>query len=184
MLVRALPEVLRQHPDARARIVGAALFGEGDYELEVRAEAQRLEVDHAITWVEFQRDTRSELDAMTVAVHAATVPEPFGQVITEAMARCVPIIATRGGGATEIIEPSTGRRCGRLVDPGDVDGLRDALLEVLESPASAQELATRVQPEIVETYSIDRSVATMREVWRELLRREAPRRRSLSQPKG
>ncbi|HWC23426.1 MAG TPA: glycosyltransferase family 4 protein [Flexivirga sp.] len=184
VLIRALPEVLRRHPEARVRIIGAAMFGEGEYELKARAEAQRLGVDHAISWVEFQRDTRPELDAMTVAVHAATVPEPFGQVITEAMARCVPIIATRGGGATEIVEPSTNRRRGQLVDPGDVAGLRDALMRVLDDPASAQQLATRVQPEIVATYSIDRSADAMRQVWRGLLDQEEPRRHSMLRPKG
>lgn len=184
VLVRALPEVLQRHPDARVRIVGAAMFGAGDYELKARAEAQRIGVDHAITWVEFQRDTRPELDAMTVAVHAATVPEPFGQVITEAMARGVPIIATRGGGATEIVEPSADRQRGQLVDPGDVEGLREALLHVLGNSRAAQELATRVQPDIVGAYSIDRSAETMRSVWRDLLGHGQPRRRSMLRPKN
>ncbi|GGB38131.1 glycosyl transferase [Flexivirga endophytica] len=166
VLIRALPDVLRRHPTARVRIVGGALFGEKSYEAEARAEAERLGVDHAITWVGHQPDTRAELDLLTVAVHAATVPEPFGQVITEAMARCVPIVATRGGGATEIVEPSPDSRRGQLVEPGGVAELRDALLRVLRDPMAAQRLATRVQPEVVDTYSIARSAESMRLVWR------------------
>lgn len=169
VLIRALPDVLEQHPGARVRIVGSALFGEEDYESACRAEAERLGVDHAITWVGHRLDTRPELDRLTVAVHAATVPEPFGQVITEAMGRCVPIIATRGGGATEIVEPAVGRLRGRLVAPNAVEELRDALVEVLDDPNTAQERATRVQPEIVEDFSIERSAAGMRGVWRGLV---------------
>ena len=167
-LIRALPGVLERHPDAQVRIIGAALFGEEDYEVEARAEAQRLGVDHAITWVGHQPDTRPELDRMTVAVHAATVPEPFGQVITEAMARCVPIIASRGGGATEIVEPGPGQLRGRLVAPGDAGELRDALVEVLGDPVAAQRLATRAQPGVIEQFGIGRSAVTMRAVWRDL----------------
>ncbi len=164
VLVRALPAVLEKHPQARVRIVGAALFGEERYEAEVRSEAQRLGVDHAITWVGFLDDPRPELDRCTVAVHAATVPEPFGQVITEAMARCVPVIATCGGGASEIVQPSVGEKRGELIAPGDVDGLRDALLRVLDDSDAAQRLATEVQPQVVETYSIERSAEQMRTV--------------------
>lgn len=168
VLIRALPEVLRRHPDARVRIVGSAMFGEEAYETECRAEATRLGIDEAITWVGRVPDTRPELDRLTVAVHAATVPEPFGQVITEAMARGVPVIATRGGGATEIVEPSSDSPRGQLVEPRNVGALRDALLRVLDDPAAAQRLATRAQPEIVAAYSIDRSAESMRTVWRRL----------------
>ena len=39
---------------------------------------------------------------MDVFVHASVVPEPFGQVILEAMAAGVPVAAAAGGGASEI----------------------------------------------------------------------------------
>ena len=53
-------------------------------------------------------------------------PEPFGQVVVEALARCVPVVATDAGGIPEILTPSAGASFGRLVPPGDVAALADA----------------------------------------------------------
>lgn len=167
-LVRALPDVLSAHPDARARIVGSPMFGAEGYLDEVRSEAERLGVATAIDWVGFTDDPRPELDRMTVCVHAATVAEPFGQVLTEAMARSVPIIATRGGGASEVVTPVGAEPRGELIEPGDAPGLRDALLRVLDDVPAAQRRADAVQPAAVAEYSLDNSVRTMREVLRAL----------------
>ena len=41
--------------------------------------------------------------ACDVVCHTSRVPEPFGLVLIEAMALRRPVIATRGGGPSEII---------------------------------------------------------------------------------
>ncbi|WP_431842006.1 glycosyltransferase family 4 protein [Calidifontibacter indicus] len=168
-LVRALPDVLAAHPEVQVRIVGSPMFGAEDYLDEVRSEAERLGVATAIDWVGFTDDPRPELDRMTVCVHAATVAEPFGQVLTEAMARSVPIIATRGGGASEVVTPVGAEPRGELIERGDVPGLRNALLRVLGDVPAAQRRADAVQPAVVAEYSLDNSVRTMREVLRALI---------------
>ena len=119
--------------------------------------------------VGFTHDPRPELDRMTVCVHAATVTEPFGQVLTEAMARSVPVVATRGGGASEVVTPAGSEPRGELIEPGDVPGLRDALLRVLDDVPAAQRRAAAVQPAVAAEYSLDNSVRTMRDVLRALI---------------
>jgi glycosyltransferase involved in cell wall biosynthesis len=52
------------------------------------------------------------------------VPEPYGQVIIEAMLAGVPIIATEGGGPSEIL---TNDLDGLLYPAGDIDALAEAL---------------------------------------------------------
>ncbi len=153
-LVRAAPTILARYPQARVRIVGAAMFGGEDYAAQVRAEAESLGVSEQITWVEFTDDTAAELDRVSVFVHASPVPEPFGQVIVEAMIRGVPVVATRGGGVTEIVEDDdedegedgagvgsgTPAR-GLLVPPGDPAALAAAVLDVLDDAARSAERA-------------------------------------------
>ena len=75
---------------------------------------------------------------MDVAVHASVIAEPFGQVVVEAMAAEVPVVATAAGGPLELIESGI---TGLLVTPGDVDALADALRKLHDDPALRQSLA-------------------------------------------
>ena len=54
--------------------------------------------------------------------------EPFGIVYVEAMARGLPVVATRIGAITDMVQSGVN---GLLVEPGDVDGLARALLQLL-----------------------------------------------------
>jgi teichuronic acid biosynthesis glycosyltransferase TuaH len=118
-------------PDGTERcvIVGSALFGEAEYELAL----QRLVGDLGITSrVEFRGhvdDIETMLMEVDVLVHASTTPEPFGQVILEAIAAGVPVIATDAGGAREIIKHEVS---GLLTPPGDVRALARALRRVAD----------------------------------------------------
>lgn len=168
--VRALPAVLRAHPDVTARIVGAPMFGAEDYLAAVRAEAVRLGVDRAIEWVSFVPDIRGELDRLSLFVHASPVPEPFGQVIVEAMIRAVPVIATRGGGATEIVEPADGEDVaagplGVLVQPGDVTGLAEAILAVLADPVGAGRRARAAWSSATGRFDMARTADQILGIW-------------------
>jgi glycosyltransferase involved in cell wall biosynthesis len=63
----------------------------------------------------FRPDVPEMLQLLDVVAHASIDPEPFGRVIAEALAMKRPVIATRAGGPTEIIDDS---RTGFLVPPG------------------------------------------------------------------
>ena len=54
--------------------------------------------------------------------------EQFGRVVVEAFALGVPVVASRSGALPEVVGPA-----GLLVDPGDVDALREALRSVLSN---------------------------------------------------
>ena len=61
---------------------------------------------------------------MDMLVHASITPEPYGQVIVEAMHAGLPVIAASGGGPSEIVTDGVD---GLLYPPGDVDVLCAAL---------------------------------------------------------
>jgi D-inositol-3-phosphate glycosyltransferase len=61
---------------------------------------------------------------LDVLVLPSAMPEPFGLVLIEAMARRIPVIATSAGGPSEIIDHD---RSGLLVPPGDAHALARAL---------------------------------------------------------
>ncbi len=162
-LVHAMPRILARYPAARLRFVGAPLFGADDYAAEVRAEADRLGVAHAVTWVGHTEDVAGELDTLAVCVHASPVPEPYGQVVAEALARGVPVVATRAGGVPEILGA-----WGTLVPPGDADALADAVLGVLDARDDAERRAREAHAYAAEHLGVDRTAEGLLSVWRQV----------------
>jgi glycosyltransferase involved in cell wall biosynthesis len=70
-----------------------------------------------------------------IFIHA-TRYEGSSLVTLEAMAHALPVIATRAGGIPDKVDDSTGR----LVEPGDIDGLGRALSELIASGALRKKL--------------------------------------------
>lgn len=164
--VRAAAIVRRRVPTARFRIVGGSSFGHEAYQDEVRREIHRLGLNGAVELVGFVEDPVAEFDALRVAVHAATVPEPFGQVVAEAMARGIPVVATRGGGVDEIMTPAGETRpLGWTVPPRDPEALAEAIVEVLTNPDEARRRADAAWASVRERLTVEQTGAIVAGVW-------------------
>lgn len=134
----AAAAVLREFPNARFQIIGGALFGEEEYEAQLKQQAQLLNLGNRLEWLGFRNDVPQLLEKLDVLVHASTIGEPFGQVVVEGMAAGKPVIATRGGGVPEIIVDGA---CGILVPMNNATALGKAILQLLHDPAYAQSIA-------------------------------------------
>jgi glycosyltransferase involved in cell wall biosynthesis len=128
VFLNAIAQLLRNHPTLSARVVGEALFGEHKYSQNLHRQAEELGIADIVEFVGFTHDIAEELAKFTVAVHASIAPEPFGQIVVEAMACGVPIVASNAGGPAETIAH---RVDGILVPPGDADALADAVAELI-----------------------------------------------------
>ncbi len=170
VLVRAARRVADARPDVCVRIVGDPAFGADDYAEQVRAEVRALSLQDHVELVGFRPDPRHELDRASVAVHAATVPEPFGQVVTEAMAAGVPVVATRGGGVDEIVRTDADAATGLLVRPGDPDALAAAVLDVLDDPERALARAARAHADVTRRFLAAASAEGLTRVWEQAAR--------------
>ncbi len=181
--VRALPAVLAVAPDAQLRLVGEPAFGAEDYAESVHAEVRRLGLGSSVTFVGFVPDTRAELDRASVCLHASPVPEPFGQVVVEAMVRGVPVVATRAGGVEEIMQdPEVDGPLGVLVDPGDPAALAAGLCQVLAAPQEARADAARARESALRRFPVARTVEGLTEVWDQVSRRRAGSRSRRGRP--
>jgi glycosyltransferase involved in cell wall biosynthesis len=129
VFLEAVAHLYKRHYGLRARIIGSALFGEEEYPGSLRRLAEDLEISEIVEFAGFSHDIAGELAQLTVAVHASTVPEPFGQVVVEAMACGVPIVATDGGGPAEVVSHGID---GLLVRPGDANAMANAMDKLLE----------------------------------------------------
>lgn len=164
--VRAAGRVSARHPDVTFRIIGAPMFGQESYEGEVRREVERLGLTDRVELRGFSEEPARELDEMSVAVHASPVPEPYGQVVAEAMARGVPVIATEAGGVPEIVTGGP-ESVGWLVPPGDVDALAAAMDTALSDPDEGERRGRAGWDRARSALGIGPSADTLVGVWRE-----------------
>ena len=105
-------------------VVGAPLFGEHEYESELRRLCEELGLNHHVKFLGFREEVGDELAVMDVLVHASVIPEPFGQVVLEGMAAGLPVVAADSGGPAEVIDHGVN---GLLYPPGDSAALAEAL---------------------------------------------------------
>lgn len=149
---------------ARFLVIGAALFGEHDYEERLRVLAAPLGTH--VEFLGFRADVPDLMRNLDVFVHASITPEPFGQVVVEAMAEGVPVIASDGGGVREII---THGENGLLSPMGDADALAQNLRDLLGNPTQAARLAragyTRVRSQFTAGHTARALEAVYDEIW-------------------
>lgn len=126
-LVRALPRLLEQAPDAKLLVVGD--LDVTDYVTRVKAEAKKLGVDSHIMWAGRRNDMARVVPAFDVSV-LASLEENLPLVILEAMAASVPVIATDVGGVAECLLHG---ETGLLVPPSDTHALGQALASLAAS---------------------------------------------------
>jgi len=139
VFVRAAAVVAQRFPGTRFQIIGGPLFGHEAFEKEVRALAAELG-GVTVELLGFCVDVAARIEALTVLVHASPTPEPFGQVVVEAMAAGKPVVATDAGGIPEIVLDG---ETGFLVPPGDVRALAEKIAALLAAPEAAEAMGRR-----------------------------------------
>lgn len=120
-LVNAAPALHDALPGARIIVMGDDPYASDPRYLEqVRAATT---VEH-LPWVANAPGVMRHLDVLVAPSHQ----EPFGTVLSEAMAVGTPVVATRVGGLAEVVEDGV---TGVLVEPGEPEALAAGVLRVL-----------------------------------------------------
>ncbi len=156
-------EAIAAMEGVQAVIVGGALFGQEAYEARIREQASRLGLDDRVRFLGFRSDVPDLMAAMDAVAHTSIVAEPFGRVVVEAMMCGRPVVATRGGGVTEIIRDG---ETGLLVPPGEPSALAAALGRILSDPVLAERLAQKGREDVSQRFSLEetcRSVSALLE---------------------
>jgi len=135
-LLRAFPDVLARHPDARLVIVGD---GPCRGELEALSSqlglAQRVRFAGAQPPAELPRFySKSRVFVGPSVVTRGGDTESFGLVFVEAMAADCPVVGTSVGGIPDVVIHG---RTGLLVEPESPAALAAAISGLLDSPAEA-----------------------------------------------
>jgi glycosyltransferase involved in cell wall biosynthesis len=133
-------EALARLPEVHALIVGAPLFGEEAFASTLHAQAVRLGIAARAHFLGFRHDIPLLMAAADVVVHASVYPEPFGRVVVEGMLARRPVVATRAGGITELVNDG---ETGVLVPPNDAVAMTDAIVGLRADPRRSAAIAAR-----------------------------------------
>jgi glycosyltransferase involved in cell wall biosynthesis len=159
-LFQALARVVAAGQD-----VGLLLVGEGEQRDELKALATSLGLGDRIHFAGFQAEPRRYFEAMdTYAL--SSIREGLPNVVLEAMALEVPLVATRIAGVPQVIEDG---RNGLLVDPGAVEDLTGALLRLVRDAELRRRLAQAGRQTVEQEYSFRKRMETIAAVYDELL---------------
>lgn len=124
---------------ALARLPDAVLWiaGDGPEGNRLRALAREMGVAPRVRFLGWRKDVSALFRAADLFV-CSSRHEPLGNMVIEAWAHRVPVVAFAADGPGELIEDG---RTGRLVPPEDVDALAEAASQILADATGAAGLA-------------------------------------------
>jgi glycosyltransferase involved in cell wall biosynthesis len=159
-LIEATALALGRVPRLKTVIVGGAGAAGADYERELRAQVRRLGLEDHVAFAGSQSRIADIYACGDVLASCNSAkPEAFGRSMAEALAMGLPVIATRFGGALDIVREGVN---GWLVAPGDAAGIADRL-----ALASRTRL-TGLREDALARFSLARMVALTLEVYGEV----------------
>jgi glycosyltransferase involved in cell wall biosynthesis len=139
VFIRMAAEVAREQPDVRFLICGGELPGYQGYSDWLRLLAAELGLADRVYFLGWANpdDMPEVMASLDILVHASVRPEPFGLVIVEALACSKPVVASRAGGVSEIVEDGVS---GVLVTPGDWKAMGKAVVSLVHDPSRARSI--------------------------------------------
>jgi len=131
-LAHAFVQLLAAHPEAaqRARLV---MVGDGPLRPEVERILSQAGVQHLAWLPGVRQDVAAILQCLDCFV-LPSLTEGTSCTLQEAMATGLPTVATAVGGTPDLLQHGAD---GQLVQPGDVDGMAQALWTYMTCPALA-----------------------------------------------
>ncbi len=127
-LIKAMPAVLKEFPNAKLEIIG-----EGYYKDRLQRLVKSMKLTRQVKFTGFLKDVYEELEKLDLYVQPS-LSESFGLAILQAMSVGLPVIATKTGGVPEVV---TDGKTGLLVEPKNSGQLASAVLEILRDKEKA-----------------------------------------------
>lgn len=158
-LLEAFRQVSRRHPEARLVIAG-----DGPDRLELEKQVKSLNLSNSVKLLGFRSDIPELLAAADCFV-LASLWEGSPNVVLEAWAAGRPVVASATPGAQELIQEG---KTGLLVPAANSSRLAQAILQIMETPAKAQEMARNADKELDRRSMTNTNEATQN-IYRELL---------------
>ena len=149
LLLEAFSQVRNIVPEARLRLVGLK---------------PKISPQPGVDVIGLVKDRAfiADLYRHATAFALPSIFDPYPLAALEAMSFELPVVATRQMGTSEMIHDGV---TGRLIEPGDVDALADALIDLLLHPDAAASMGKAARRDIEDRFTwdavVDRMVPTL-----------------------
>lgn len=130
-LIQAMKGVVERFPFATLEIIG-----EGPERADLDTLIEESKLERHVTLLGQKSNIYEYMKHWDLFV-LPSLSETFGITILEAYAAGVPVVATKTGGITDIVEH---KKSGLLVESKNPKALSDAIIEILDHPAEASKL--------------------------------------------
>lgn len=177
VLIQALALLKERGVSLNALIVGSPLPGNECHLRKMHSLAQRLGVIAQVRFLPEQNDVWPYYALMDIFIMPSVLPEPLGNVIIEAMAMGVPVVASRGGGTSDLIEDG---RSGFLVQPGNCAELADKLAYLNQNTEKRREMGEAGRRRQLEKFTLERCAGSIDALYSRIL--EIPPARNATLP--
>jgi glycosyltransferase involved in cell wall biosynthesis len=161
VLVRAAERVLREQPDT-----GFVLFGEGPERAQLLKQINAAGLGQSFILAGFRADLDRFLPHFDLLVLPSNT-EGMPNVVLEAFAAGVPVVATAVGGTPEIIEDGVS---GYLVPSGDDEAMAERICLALDNADALPDMGRKGRLYVQEKFGF----ATQAELYRELFEQLLP----------
>ena len=158
-LLKAAQRVISQDPKVQFVFVG-----EGPFRAEYQKQAQEMGLAGNVTWTGLVKDPFVEgvFDAADIVCQVSNWEEVFGWVIAEGMAFGKPIVGTRVGAISELIEDGNS---GYLVDRGDDAGISEKILALIRNQELRNRMGDRGREIAKEKFDLSNSVSQLLDLY-------------------
>ena len=144
--------ILRTYPHVHFVLVGDPFPGYESIQEEIQSVIRREVLQNSVTDLGFRKDIPKVLAATDIFVLPSILPDSFPTVILEAMASGLPVVATRSGGAEEMV---TEGETGFLIPIGDIESGKFAIQKLIESEALRKEMGSNGRKKVLQEYSFE-----------------------------
>ncbi|EKB50806.1 glycosyltransferase family 4 protein [Cecembia lonarensis] len=153
-------EVIREHPDALFLLVGDPYPGYENLLEEVGDFIQDNGLGKHVMDLGFRSDVPEILKCTNVFVLPSVLPDSFPTVVLEAMASALPVVATKSGGAVEMLEEG---QSGYLIEIDDIVMGSQRINYLLSHPEAAKAMGKKGRDRVLNNFSYGQFAQKMEE---------------------
>jgi len=144
-----------------------ALLGDGPLRPNIEDSVRESGLEKFVTFFGTQRDIASYLSCYDISCLCADSSEGCSNVILESMALGKPVVATDGGGNSEVVEHAN---TGLLVPMQDPEAFADAVLTCLRQPDWARDMGRHAREMVLTRFSLARMVSDYEQLYEQAMR--------------
>ncbi|WDT86466.1 glycosyltransferase family 4 protein [Alteromonas sp. 009811495] len=159
-IILAMQDVIAQNPN-----VTCLLFGKGALQESYQALIDRHKLQNNVKLCGFSKDVAKILPSIDIVIHPSYT-EGLGVILLQAGASKCAVIASPVGGIPEVIKHD---ETGLMVAPGDIDGIAETLLDLMDNSDKRTRLGNALFEHVCSKFSIEPMMKAYSELYFSLI---------------